>query len=95
MKILVKPLVTEKANALQEKGVYTFKVDWRANKIQIKEAVEKFYSVNVEKVRTINVQGKSKTRYTKRNFVEGRTASYKKALIQLSEGEFIDFYEDV
>jgi len=95
MKVLIKPIITEKANAQQERGIYTFQVERKANKIEIKEAIENFYNVTVEKVRTINVQGKVKNRYTKRNFIEGRTSSYKKALVQLSEGEFIDFYEDI
>ena len=95
MEILKKPLITEKANSMNERGVYSFIVDLKANKIQIKDAVEKMYGVNVESVRTMNYSGKSKTRYTKSRVISGRTSKYKKALVQLAEGEIIDFYENV
>lgn len=95
MNILLKPLITEKATGLTEKGIYSFVVNKSANKIQIKNAVEKMYGVSVEKVRTINQQGKKKTRTTKTRTTSGRTSSYKKAYITLSEGEMIDFYSGI
>lgn len=95
MEILKKPLITEKANSMNERGIYTFIVEPKANKFQIKDAVEKMYGVNVESVRTMNYAGKSKTRYTKSRVISGRTSKYKKALVQLAEGEIIDFYENV
>ena len=95
MSILKKPLVTEKVSALNEKGKYGFLVDSSANKVEIKKAVEKQYGVNVEKVNTMNVMGKMKTRYTKTGILAGRQQSYKKAIVTLAEGEVIDFYSNV
>jgi large subunit ribosomal protein L23 len=95
MSILKKPLVTEKVSALNEKGKYGFVVDGNANKVEIKNAVEKMYGVNVEKVNTMNVMGKFKSRYTKAGVLSGRKPSYKKAIITVAEGEVIDFYSNV
>lgn len=95
MGILKKPLVTEKVSALNEKGKYGFIVDANANKVEIKNAVEKQYGVNVEKVNTMNVMGKLKVRYTKAGVLAGRKVSYKKAIVTLAEGEVIDFYSNV
>jgi large subunit ribosomal protein L23 len=95
MSILKRPLVTEKVSALNEKGKYGFIVDTEANKVQIKNAVEKQYGVNVEKVNTMMVMGKLKTRYTKAGVLSGRRPNYKKAIVTLAEGEVIDFYSNV
>ncbi len=95
MSVLKKPLVTEKVSALNEKGKYGFIVDATANKVEIKKAVEKQYSVNVEKVNTMKVMGKFKTRYTKAGVLAGRRPNYKKAIVTLTEGEVIDFYSNV
>jgi large subunit ribosomal protein L23 len=95
MSILKSPLVTEKVSALNEKGKYGFIVEQSANKIEIKNAVEKMYGVNVERVNTINVLGKKKSRFTKAGTLTGRKPSYKKAIVTLAEGEVIDFYSNV
>ena len=95
MSVLKKPLVTEKVSALNEKGKYGFIVDAEANKVETKKAVEKQYGVNVEKVNTMNVMGKMKTRYTKAGVLSGRRPNYKKAIITLAAGEVIDFYSNV
>ena len=95
MSILKKPLVTEKVSALNEKGKYGFIVDADANKVEIKKAVEKLYGVNVERVNTMLVMGKKKTRYTKAGVLAGRKPSYKKAIVTLAAGEVIDFYSNV
>jgi large subunit ribosomal protein L23 len=95
MSILKKPLVTEKVSSLNEKGKYGFIVDAEANKVEIKKAVEKQYGVNVEKVNTLNVMGKQKTRYTKTGILSGRKPAYKKAIVTLAQGEVIDFYSNV
>lgn len=92
MDILIRPLITEKISLQNEKGVFAFQVALKANKIEIKKAVEQMYGVNVQEVRTMIVAGKRKTRFTKRGFVSGRTPKYKKAIVQLAEGEMIDFY---
>jgi large subunit ribosomal protein L23 len=95
MGILIKPLVTEKISDLNEKGQYGFVVDNRANKVEIKKAVEKMYGVNVESVNTMRYPGKKKTRYTKKQIISGRTASFKKAIVTVAEGEVIDFYSGI
>jgi large subunit ribosomal protein L23 len=95
MSILKRPLVTEKISAMNEKGKYGFIVDIEANKVEIKQAVEKQYGVNVSKVNTIKVMGKLKTRYTKAGVLSGRRPNYKKAIVTLAEGEVIDFYSNV
>lgn len=94
--ILIKPILTEKANALQEKSrTFSFRVAKEANKLEIKNAIEGFYGVTVEDVRTIVVPGKNKSRFTKTGFVKGRKPSYKKALVVVAEGETIDLYSNI
>lgn len=95
MSVLIRPLVTEKVSALNEKGKYGFIVDIRANKLEIKEAVNKMYGVNVVAVNTISVMGKRKVRFTKAGVVEGRKPNYKKAIVTLAAGEVIDFYSNI
>ena len=92
MSILIKPLVTEKVSALNEKGKYGFVVDRKANKVEIKKAIEKAYGVSVESVNTMLYAGKDKTKYTKTKIIAGRTSAYKKAIVTVAEGEVIDFY---
>ena len=96
MEILKKPLLTEKVSQLTEKlNRYTFKVDHRANKVEIKGAIEKMYGVNVIAVNTMKYVGKLKSRNTKGGMVSGRAATYKKAIITLKDGETIDFYNSI
>lgn len=95
MSVLIKPLVTEKVSALNEKGKYGFVVDRKANKVEIKKAVEKMYGVTVEDVNTMNYLGKKKSRYTKSRVISGRTPSYKKAIVTVADGEVIDFYSEI
>ena len=96
MKVLIKPVITEKMTAQTEKmNRYGFLVDKRANKIEIKLAVEEMYSVSVESVNTMNYAGKSKSRYTKAGMISGKTNAVKKAIITLADGEVIDFYSNI
>lgn len=96
MEIIIKPVVTEKMTSMTEKlNRYAFIVDRRANKIQIKEAVEKLYGVQVEAVNTINHPGKSRQRYTKGGVINGRTKATKKAIITVADGQVIDFYSNI
>ena len=95
MAILIKPILTEKATSSNDKGKFSFIVDTKANKVQVKKAVEKTYDVNVVSVNTINVLGKSVSKFTKTGIVSGRKPSNKKAIVQLKEGEFIDFYSQI
>jgi large subunit ribosomal protein L23 len=94
--ILIKPILTEKANAQQEKlRRYAFKVNRRANKLEIKTAIEQFYGVNVLEVNTLVVPGKNKTRSTKSGIISGVKSGYKKALVTVAEGETIDLYASI
>ena len=96
MDILLKPIVTEKMTEQgEEKNRFGFIVAKDANKIQIKKAVEELYGVTVESVNTMVYAGKKKTRYTKSGVTSGRTASYKKAIITVAEGDTIDFYSNI
>ncbi len=95
MEILKKPLITEKISAMNERGVYGFIVDKSAKKPQIKNAVEKMYGVKVVDVRTMRYAAKKKTRYTKSKIVSGYTNVFKKAIVQVAEGEIIDFYGEI
>lgn len=95
MSVLVKPLVTEKVSALNEKGKYGFVVSRGANKVEIKKEVEKMYGVTVESVNTMNYLGKSKSRFTKSRVISGRSSSFKKAIITVADGDVIDFYSEI
>jgi len=93
MSIIKKAHMSEKSVKSNDKGLYVFIVDKNANKIQIKDTVEKTYSVNVTSVRTLRYDGKDKTKYTKTALVRGRKPSYKKAFVQVAQGEVIDVYD--
>ncbi len=96
MDILLKPIVTEKMTMQGEDlNRYGFIVDKRANKLQIKKAVEEMYGVSVDAVNTMRYLGKKKSRFTKSGVVEGRAKSFKKAVVTLVEGEKIDFYSNI
>ncbi len=95
MSVLIKPVVTEKVSALNEKGKYGFIVNRKANKVEIKKAIEKMYGVTVEDVNTMNYLGKQKTRYTKSRIISGRSSSYKKAIVTVADGDVIDFYSEI
>jgi large subunit ribosomal protein L23 len=96
MDIIVRPVVTEKMNA-QAEGLkkYGFIVDKKANKVQIKKAVENLYGVTVESVNTLLYAGKRKSRFTRTGNVSGRRNAFKKAVITLREGDIIDFYSNI
>jgi len=94
--ILVKPIITEKAERLSENlNQYSFVVHRRANKIEIKKAIEAMYSVNVDSVNTMVMPAKQKNRNTRAGMIRGRVSSYKKAIIKLADGEEIDFFSGV
>jgi len=96
MEILIKPIITEKMTAQGEKhNRYGFVVDKRANKLQIKEAIEKMYGVKVASVNTQQYVGKVKMRNTTRGLAIGRVNRNKKAIITLKNGETIDFYASI
>jgi large subunit ribosomal protein L23 len=90
IEIIKRPIITEKAMKLGEQRQYVFEVDPKANKIEIKKAVEEMFEVKVESVRTLRVKGKQRTRYTRRGVMRGRTPLRKKAYVTLKEGYSID-----
>ncbi len=92
--ILKQPLITEKMSMLANKRQYAFAVDSNANKIEIREAIEKKFNVDVESIRTIFVKGKKKTQLTRRGRFEGRTPNWKKAIVTLKEEQEIDFFQE-
>lgn len=94
--VLIKPIVTEKSNKLTDaRRTYAFRVSRKANKLEVKKAVEEFYGVNVIDVNTIVVPGKRKNRFTKAGFISGQKSAYKKAYVTVAEGETIDLYGTV
>ena len=96
MDISIRPIVTEKASNLTEKfNRYTFMVSPEANKYQIKALVENLYGVKVTRVNTINVRPKNKSRWTKSGLLRGKTAAWKKAIVDVADGQNIDFYSNI
>jgi large subunit ribosomal protein L23 len=96
MDIILKPVVTEKMNLKGESlRQYGFVVDKRANKVQIKKAVEELYGVTVESVNTMRYAGKQKSRFTKAGLITGKKNTLKKAVVTVREGETIDFYSNI
>ena len=94
--MLIKPIITEKMTADSELyNRYGFVVDPRANKIQIKDAVEATYGVSVKKVRTMNYGPTRKSRFTKTGVQHGKTNAIKKAIVDVADGDSIDFYSNL
>ena len=93
MKVIFEPIITEKAtNDSELRNRYTFVVNREANKIQIKDAVEDKYNVTVEKVRTQIYGSERKTKFTKRGVQRTKTNIKKKAIVDIQDGDSIDFY---
>ncbi len=96
MNIIHKPVITEKMTSQSDKfHRYGFYVDRRANKLEIKQAVEKTYNVTVTNVRTLNTPGKVKRRTTRSRAMEGRVGKFKKAVVTLKDSDTIDFYSAI
>ena len=96
MDILIKPILTERMTAQGDKlHRYGFIVDPRANKLEIKAAVEAMYGVVVTSVNTCNYMGKAKSRYTRAGLLSGRANNFKKAFVTLKDGDKIDFYSNI
>ena len=94
--VLIKPILTEKANGQQDKlRRYAFKVAKKANKLEIKKAIESFYGVTVTGVNTAVAPAKNKSRFTKAGVISGGKPSYKKAFVTVAEGETIDLYSSI
>lgn len=94
--VLIRPIITEKMTRLGDKlGQYGFVVDKKANKLQIKQAVEAMYGITVEDVRTSIIPAKLTMKMTKSGMIKGRKSAYKKAFVTLAAGESIDFYSEI
>ena len=96
MEIIMKPVLSEKMTGLTDKlNRVAFIVAKKANKFEIKSAIEKMYGVTVKEVNTMIYQGDAKSRYTKSGLLSGRTNSFKKAIVTLAEGDSIDFFSNI
>ncbi len=87
--VIIRPVVSEKSYAGLEQNVYTFLVDPRANKTEIKEAIQKIWNVQVTSVNTLNRRGKVK----RRGWTKGKRADQKRAIVTLAEGDSIEIFE--
>ena len=93
MSIIIKPIISEKANYLTDlRGAYSFLVNPKANKIQVKKAIEVLYGVKVSDVRTMIYAPKVSSKHTKKGLQVGKTSKLKKAIVSLAEGEVIDIF---
>jgi large subunit ribosomal protein L23 len=94
--IILKPIVTEKMTSLTDKlNRYGFIVATGANKIEIKNEIERAYGVTVESVNTINYMGKASTRFTKTGVQRGRKSDFKKAIVTVADGDVINLYDNI
>ncbi len=96
MSVIIKPIITEKITKESEiSNRFGFVVDKKANKVEIKKAVESAYGVSVVAVNTMNYRANRTVKYTKSGLISGKTNAYKKAVVQVKEGETIDFYNNI
>ena len=94
--IIIKPILTEKSYKNIANKVYTFKVAKNANKVEIRQAIEEIFGVQVEKVNTLNVKGHTKSQNTKQGRTVGRTSDYKKAVVTLTkDSKTIAFFDSL
>lgn len=88
--IIIAPIISEKSIAMiEENNTYTFKVDKNANKIEIRKAIEEIFNVNVVKVNTVNMKGKTR----RLGYNMGKRPDWKKAMVKLAEGNRIEIFE--
>jgi large subunit ribosomal protein L23 len=87
--VIIRPVVSEKSFVLAEAGKYTFRVHDKAHKTQIRQAIEQLFDVRVVGVRTVSVKSKPK----RRGVHSGRTRSWKKAIVQVREGDTIPIFQ--
>jgi large subunit ribosomal protein L23 len=96
MSVIIKPIVTEKMTKAGEVfNRFGFIVDKKANKVEIKKAVESTFNVTVVAVNTMNYRADRSVKYTKSGLISGKTNAYKKAVVEVKEGESIDFYTNI
>jgi large subunit ribosomal protein L23 len=89
--VIIRPIISEKAYVLTEVGKYTFRVNERAHKTQIRQAVQELFDVDVVEVRTSSVKSKPK----RRGYTSGRSRQWKKAIVQVAEGQSIPIFSDL
>jgi large subunit ribosomal protein L23 len=87
--VIIRPVISEKSFALAEAGKYTFRVNDRAHKTQVRQAVEELFGVKVVDVRTASVKSKPK----RRGYTSGRTREWKKAIVQVGPGDTIPIFQ--
>ena len=95
MSVLLKPIITEKMSDQNEMSKFGFVVKRGANKVEIRKEIEVAYGVTVLSINTAIYAGKKKSKYTNSKVIKGRLSSYKKAIVTLKEGDFIDFYNGI
>ena len=96
MSTIIKPIITEKVTKDGELfNRFGFVVAKKANKVEIKKAVEKAYGVSVLDVNTMIYRADRSTKFTKSGMITGKTSAYKKAIVELKEGDNIDFYSNI
>ncbi len=88
--VLIRPILTEKSERAQQEGKYQFQVACDANKHQIRKVIEAQFNVRVESVRVMNIRGKRK----RRRLVVGKRPNWKKAIVQLAEGQSMTIFEN-
>jgi large subunit ribosomal protein L23 len=93
--VIIRPVISEKSMDESQRGKYTFAVHGEANKIQIKEAVEKLFDVSVVAVNVLTTKAKEKRRGTRRGRITGWTTPWRKAVVTLAPGQKIEFFEGV
>lgn len=89
--IIYRPVITEKSTGAMQDNKYTFMVDLKANKVEIRQAIEEIFKVKVDRVNTVRVMGKTK----RVGRTVGKRPDYKKAIVTLAEGQRIEFFEGV
>ncbi|WP_291274755.1 50S ribosomal protein L23 [Flavobacterium sp.] len=96
MSVIIKPIITEKITKDGEIfNRFGFVVEKKANKVEIKKAIEASYGVTVVAVNTMNYRADRTVKYTKSGLISGKTNAYKKAIVEVKEGETIDFYTNI
>ncbi|HZG68397.1 MAG TPA: 50S ribosomal protein L23 [Herpetosiphonaceae bacterium] len=92
--IIIRPWITEEATSLNEKNQYVFEVAPEANKVQIRQAIQEIFGVQVQAVNTMNVKGKLKRRRTRQGITQGYTKTRKKAIVTLKpDSKPIELFE--
>ena len=93
--VVLRPVISEKSMDETQRGKYTFRVHVDANKLQVKDAIEEIFKVDVVDVHVSNAKAKEKSRNRRRTRIKGWTSPWKKAVVTLAAGQKIEFFEGV